>query len=89
VVISDGWKLQRAERPPRSWLFHLRDDPTEQANLAASRPDKVAELARLLDAHNAAQAEPLWRARAELPVLIDKHLAEPQSPIDEYVYVPN
>lgn len=89
AVQADGWKLQRAERPARNWLFHLETDPTEQQDLAAQRPDKVAALGRLLDAHNAEQAEPLWPAVAELPVFIDKHLAEPQHPSDEYVYVPN
>lgn len=89
VVLADGWKLQRADRPERTWLFHLESDPTEQQDLAAQRPDKVAALSRLLDAHNAAQAEPLWPSLAELPILIDKHLAEPQDPSDEYVYVPN
>lgn len=89
VVLADGWKLQRAERPERHWLFRAATDPTEQQNLAVERPDKVAELGRLLDAHNAEQAEPLWPSRAELPIFIDKHLAEPQHPSDEYVYVPN
>lgn len=89
VVLADGWKLQRAERPRRDWLFHLETDPTEQHDLAAQRPDKVAALGGLLDAHNAEQAEPLWPSLAELPIFIDKHAAEPQQPSDEYVYVPN
>lgn len=88
-VISNGWKLQRAARPERTWLFHLEEDPTEQVDLSAERPDRVAELAALLDAHNAEQAAPLWPAVGEMPVLIDKHLALPQDPADEYVYVPN
>lgn len=89
VVLADGWKLQRAQRPDRVWLFHLAEDPTEQIDLAAQRPDKVRELHALLDAHNAEQAQPLWPALGELPVLIDKHLAQPQDPADEFVYVPN
>jgi hypothetical protein len=32
------------ERPPKTWLFHLAEDPTEQDNLAAERPNKVGEL---------------------------------------------
>ena len=89
VARAGGWKLQRAERPDRTWLFNMDQDPTEQTDLSASHPGKVAELVALLDAHNAAQAEPLWISRGELPVLIDKTLAEPQDPADEYVYVPN
>lgn len=89
VVLADGWKLQRAQRPERNWLFHLETDPTEEQDLAAQRPDKVAALLRLLAVHNAEQAEPLWSAVAELPIFIDKHLAESQDPSDEYVYVPN
>lgn len=89
VVLAGGWKLQRAERPDRIWLHHVAEDPTEQRDLAAEYPEKVAELTALLDAHDAAQAEPLWPSLAELPVLVDKPLGVPQSPADEYVYVPN
>jgi len=89
AVRAGAWKLQRAERPDHVWLFNLEDDPTEQHDLSAERPDKVAELLARLEAHNAEQAAPLWPALAELPVLVDKTLAEPQDPADEYVYVPN
>jgi arylsulfatase A-like enzyme len=37
-----GWKL--VERPGRTDLFDLRNDPDENRNLAASRPDKLAEM---------------------------------------------
>jgi uncharacterized sulfatase len=89
VVQADGWKLQRTARPHRTWLFHLRDDPTEQHDLSAERPDKVEELTALLDAHDAEQAEPLWPALIEAPIPIDKTLRDPPSPGDEYVYWPN
>jgi len=89
TVLADGWKLQRAERPKRTWLFHLAVDPTEQEELSARRPDKVDELLALLDAHNAQQVDPLWGPLADFPVLIDRHLNEPQDLEDEYVYVPN
>jgi arylsulfatase A-like enzyme len=89
VVLADGWKLQRTDRPDRVWLHHLAADPTEQRDLSAEYPDKVAELMALLDAHNAEQAEPLWRSLAEMPVLVDKPLGVPQSTVDDYVYVPN
>ncbi|MFU8817939.1 MAG: sulfatase-like hydrolase/transferase [Pseudomonadales bacterium] len=89
VVQSQGWKLQRTARPERVWLFDMTNDPTEQRELSASHPGKVAELLALLNEHNAAQVEPMWPSRAEMPVLIDKTLAEPQDPADEFVYVPN
>jgi len=89
TVRAGSWKLQRAERPEKVWLFDLAADPTEQRDVAAAHPDKVAELVALLDAHNAEQATPRWPALAELPVLIDKTVADPQDAADEYVYVPN
>jgi len=89
TVRAGPWKLQRADRPERVWLFNLEADPTEQQDLAAVRPDVVAGLIGRLDVHNAEQAAPLWPALAELPVFIDKTLADPQDPADEYVYVPN
>ena len=89
VVQSQGWKLQRTARPERVWLFDMNDDPTEQRELSAAQPGKVAELLALLNEHNANQMEPMWPSRGELPVLIDKTLAEPQDSTDEYVYVPN
>ncbi len=89
VVQSGGWKLQRAARPEGTRLYDLNVDPTEQHELSASRLDKLTELGALLDTHNAAQAEPLWPSRTERPVFVDKTLAEPQDPADEYVYMPN
>lgn len=89
VVIADGWKLQRAERPDKVWLFHLDKDPTEQRNLADRHPDKVRELEALLQQHIAEQEEPLWPALLEAPVPIDKTLYEPESPDDEYIYWSN
>jgi uncharacterized sulfatase len=89
AVRAGDWKLQRAERPEKVWLFDLAADPTEQRDVAAAHPAKVAELLALLEAHDAEQAEPRWPALAELPVLIDKTVADPQDPADEYVYVPN
>ena len=88
-MIHEGWKLQRAARPDRVWLFDLRSDPAERVDLSAAEPERVAQLAALLDAHNAAQAEPLWPSAAEMPVTIDQPLGVPESEDDEYVYWPN
>ena len=85
AVLSGDWKLQVAESPGRVWLFDVAADPTEQRNLADSRPDKVSELRALLAAHDAAQRDPLFPAVGALPVLIDKTLEEVGTVDDEYV----
>jgi uncharacterized sulfatase len=89
VVRHGDWKLQVAKLPEKNWLCNLAEDPTEQNNLADTHPDKMAELMALLDAHHAASRSPLYEAELEVPVAIDKHLAEPFEQGDEYVYVPN
>ena len=67
------------ESPEGEWLFDMREDPTEQVNLAKIRPEKVAELRGLLAAYNAEQAAPAWPSVAEMPINIDKSLAEPDA----------
>jgi uncharacterized sulfatase len=89
AVLADGWKLQTSQHPQRDWLFDLRTDPTEQRDLAAAQPQKVRELRALLDAHNAEQVEPLWPSFAEMPIAVDKTLAEPEREDDEVVWWPN
>lgn len=89
AVLHRGWKLIRADRPDKRWLFHLSVDPTEQVNLAAEEPPKVAELEALLAAHNAEQAAPMWPSVMEGPQLIDKHGGQPYEEGDEYIYWPN
>jgi uncharacterized sulfatase len=89
VVQADGWKLQVTEVPPKTWLFDLNTDPTEQKNLAEREPERLAEMKRMLAAHDAEQAEPLWSSRGQLPVNIDKALDVPDAPDDEYIYWSN
>jgi uncharacterized sulfatase len=90
VALVDGWKLHVNERPPGAeWLFDLNTDPGERHNLAAREPERVAALRRALAAHDAEQAESLWPSLTENPVNLDKTLAEPDAPDDEYVYWPN
>ena len=88
-VLHDGWKLIRADRPDKRWLFNLTEDPTEKTNLAERFPERVDELEALLAAHNAEQAEPLWPNVIDGPQLIDKTGAEPYVAGDEYIYWPN
>lgn len=89
AVLHDGWKLIRAGRPDKRWLFHLTTDPTEQVNLATAETGMVSELEALLDAHNAEQAAPMWPSVLESPMLIDKHGGDPYEQGDEYIYWPN
>ncbi len=88
AVRAGDWKLQVSDRPAKAWLFDLASDPTEQVNLAEQRPEKVAELRALLDAHNAQQAPPLYPAAGQVPVLVDKTLEQPGTAEDEYIYWP-
>jgi len=89
VVLADGWKLQKADRPDKIWLFNLNEDPTEQNNIVEKHPDRVRDMLAMLKAHSDAQPEPAWPAEMESPQRIDKHGAEPWEADDEYVYVPN
>jgi uncharacterized sulfatase len=89
VLRHGDWKLQVSENPDKAWLYDLAADPTEQNNLAGSRPEKLSELLALLDAHQASARKPLYPFVAEMPVAIDKTLAERFKPGDEYIYWPN
>jgi uncharacterized sulfatase len=90
VARVDGWKLQVNERPPgTTWLFDLNADPTERTNLAEREPERVAALRRALDLHDAEQVPSAWPSLLENPTQIDKTLAEPDAPDDEYAYWPN
>jgi uncharacterized sulfatase len=90
VALVDGWKLQVNDRSPDApWLFDLRNDPTEQIDLAEREPQRVAELARALAVHNAEQVAPAWPSQVEMPVNIDKSLTQPDAEDDVYIYWPN
>ena len=88
AVRQGDWKLQTSTRPNKDWLYDLSTDPTEQRNLAQQRPDKVAELKALLAEHRAGWSGPLYPFVGEMPVMIDKTLADPATAEDEYVYWP-
>ncbi len=89
VVRHGDWKLMVSERPKKSWLYNLAADPSEQNNLAEHRADKLRELAELLEAHQSSSRGPLYPYVAELPVAIDKSLAQPFEAGSEVVYWPN
>jgi arylsulfatase A-like enzyme len=92
VVRHGDWKLQVNDRPTdglQHWLFDLAKDPTEQNNLAAVRQDKVKELKGFLVDHQANAVGALYPATTQMPVMVDKTLAETFEEGDEYVYTPN
>lgn len=89
VVRHGDWKLQVLARPEKTWLFNLAVDPGEQVNLAQERPDRVAELRRLLAEHHEGARAPLYPAVTEMAIAIDKTLAEPFVVGDDYIYWPN
>ena len=88
-VLKDGWKLQVSALQDKKWLFDLAGDPTEQNNLVAQEPEKVAELLAELQAHKAEQMAPRWPWVAALPVPIDKTLAQTITKDDEFVFWQN
>ena len=88
-VLKDGWKLQVSALQDKKWLFDLAGDPTEQNNLVAQEPEKVAELLAELQAHKADQMTPRWPWVAALPVPIDKTLAQTITKDDEFVFWQN
>jgi len=84
TLLDGDWKLQVSEHPKKTWLFNLKNDPTEQKNLADGDPAQVKTLVAVLDGIDRQQHKPLWPSLFESPVAID----HPRSPIkesDEYV----
>ncbi|WOJ96341.1 sulfatase [Congregibacter brevis] len=89
VVRHGDWKLQVTARPDKRWLFNLAEDPTEQSNLAGDNPEKLAELMALLDEHQRNSRGSLYPPVTEMPIAIDKTLAEHFLQGDEFIYWPN
>jgi arylsulfatase A-like enzyme len=89
-VVRDGdWKLQVSETPNRVWLFNLRDDPTEQHELSAQEPERVAAMRAMIEAQNANLPPPLWPALIEGAIRVDVPLNAPWREDQEYVYWSN
>ena len=86
TVQEQGWKLTVTERPRKDWLFNLNTDPTEKNNLAATQPEKLAQLKAMLQAHHANMPGPLWPSFIEMPIAIDKTLDQKMTPQDDYTY---
>jgi arylsulfatase A-like enzyme len=89
AVRAGDWKLQIHDRQRKTWLYNLAEDPTEQRNLAAANPAKRAELEAMLAAHQAGRRPPLYPSTFDFPVPVDRTLAQPFRPKEEWVYWPN
>ena len=89
VVRAGDWKLQHEGRRDKNWLFNLADDPTEQNNLAEAHPEKLAELTKLLEKHQAGRTQSLYPYSMESPIQIDKTLADEASKYDVVAWWPN
>lgn len=89
VVRAGDWKLQVDGKQGKTWLFDLANDPTEANNLAASAPEKLAELQALLDRHHEGARAPLYASTTDVPVAIDKTGADELTAEDEIVWWPN
>lgn len=86
VVLSDGWKLHSLTHPAGDRLYNLADDPTEQYDLAASQPGRVAQLKAMLAAHDREQMPPAWPSLIRSPIPLDRPLGTPPRPGEAYVY---
>ena len=89
TLLAGDWKLQVAETPKKNWLFNLKDDPTEQHNVAASNPDKLGQMLTDLTKIDAQQSKPLWPSLLEGAIAIDHPMDVADRPDDEYVYWSN
>ena len=88
-ALVDGWKLNVSETNKGVWLYNLREDPTEQNNLAQSHPEKLAEMQAELKAWNDEQAEPRWPGQLTMPVNVDRDLSQPDQEDDDFIYWTN
>jgi uncharacterized sulfatase len=88
-VQSEGWKLIADPKQQQQWLFDLNTDPTEKKNLARTRPDKLAQLDKLLQAHHAPMPKALWPSFIQMPIMIDKTLNQKEAPGDEVTFWEN
>ena len=89
VVRAGDWKLQHEGRRNKNWLFNLADDPTEQNNLAEANPEKLAELTKLLEKHQAGRTQSLYPYSMESPIQVDKTLADVAAKDDVVAWWPN
>ena len=89
MVMADGWKLQVDGRQKKRWLFNLNEDPTELHNRIAEEPARARELQAKLDSFNADMGPRHFPVLVEGAIPIDRTLADPHQPDEEFAYWPN
>ncbi|WP_310497974.1 sulfatase-like hydrolase/transferase [Sandarakinorhabdus sp.] len=89
VVLDNGWKLQSLDVRGGDRLYHLASDPTEQRDVAAAQPAKVAELKARLVAHDRTQKPPAWLSLVKSPIPLDRPLGSSPVNNEDYIYWAN
>lgn len=89
AVRAGDWKLQVTKRPEKARLYNLAADPTEQYDLAAAEPARVAAMKGMLEAQNKDMAKPIWPGLIEAPVRIDVPTNAPWQDGQDYIYWTN
>lgn len=89
AVRAGDWKLQVTKRPEKARLYNLAADPTEQYDLAATEPARVAAMKAMLEAQNKDMAKPIWPGLIEAPVRIDVPTNAPWQDGQDYIYWTN
>jgi arylsulfatase A-like enzyme len=86
VVLHDGWKLHSLTHPTGNRLYDLGTDPTEQSDVAAQQPARVAAMRAMLAAHDAQQMAPAWPSLIRTPIPLDRPLGVRPRPGEPYIY---
>jgi len=83
AIRQGDWKLiWRTMLPASADLYHLPEDPSEEKNLAAAHPEKVAAMQQRLNSLAAESAKPLFLT--DQFKVVQKNMAgEPVLPIEE------
>ena len=91
AVRDERWKLVVSAPqglPRKEWLFDLTGDG-EWTDLLAEHPEVAERLRGVLEAHNAAQAEPRWPWTGTTAQNVDRDLSQEDQPGDEFAYWSN
>ena len=88
LVVSAPPQSSRNQSPRKEWLFDLSGEG-ERVDLLAEHPEVASRLRGELEAHNQAQAEPLWPWITTKATNIDRDLSQNDQPEDEFTYMSN
>ena len=89
MVMAGGWKLHVDGRQNKRWLYNLTVDPTERTNLIDRSPEVANRLQALLDEHNKELGPRDFPVLIEGVIAIDRTIADPHVPGEEFAYWPN